>query len=72
MNLDRKFFFSQNEDFETNSIMEQSPSGIATVVARLIIKPHHAKPGTTRTYTCVGKSGVKIVKASSKLKIKIA
>lgn len=46
--------------------MEHSPSGIATVVARLIIKPHHVKPGTTRTFTCVGRSGVKIVKASSK------
>lgn len=56
----------QSSDFETNSIMERSPSGIATVVARLIIKPHHVKPGTSRTFTCVGKSGANIVKASSK------
>lgn len=69
MNLNRKFFVScciQNNDFETNTIMEHSPSGIATVVARLIVKAHHYKPGTTRTYTCVGKSGARIVKESSK------
>lgn len=46
-------------------IMERSPSGIATVVAKLIIKPHHVQSGTKRTYTCVGKSGGKIVKAST-------
>lgn len=47
-------------------IMERSPSGIATVVAKLIIKPHHIpQSGTKRTYTCVGKSGGKIVKAST-------
>lgn len=47
-------------------IMERSPSGIATVVAKLIIKPHHMpQSGTKRTYTCVGKSGGKIVKAST-------
>ena len=46
--------------------MERSPSGIATVVAKLIIKPHHIpQSGTKRTYTCVGKSGGKIVKAST-------
>lgn len=46
--------------------MEKSPSGIATVVARLIVKPHHIPAsGTKRTYTCVGKSGGKIVKAST-------
>ena len=45
--------------------MERSPSGIATVVAKLIVKPHHAKSGTKRTYTCVGKSGGKVVKAST-------
>lgn len=38
---------------------------MATVVARLIIKPHHIKPGTSRTFTCVGRSGAKIVKSSS-------
>lgn len=65
VNINRKIFFSQNNDFELNTIMEHSPSGIATVVARLIIKPHHVKPGTTKTFTCVGKSGAKIVKASS-------
>ncbi|CRK99358.1 CLUMA_CG012565, isoform B [Clunio marinus] len=54
-----------NNDFEMNTIIDQSPSGIATVVARLIIKPHHVKPGTTRTFTCVGKSGAKVVKAST-------
>lgn len=58
---------SQNHDFDSNTIMERSPSGIATVVARLIIKPHHVKPGTSRTFTCVGRSGVKVVKATSKL-----
>lgn len=41
---------------------------MATVVARLIIKPHHYKAGTTRTFTCVGRSGAKVVKASSKSK----
>lgn len=46
-------------------IMEKSPSGIATVVAKLIVKPHHIQSGTKRTYTCVGKSGGKIVKAST-------
>jgi hypothetical protein len=46
--------------------MEKSPTGIATVVARLIIKPHHIPAsGTKRTYTCVGKSGGKVVKAST-------
>jgi hypothetical protein len=46
--------------------MEKSPSGIATVVARLIVKPHHIPAsGTKRTYTCVGKSGGKVVKAST-------
>lgn len=58
---------SQNHDFDSNTIMERSPSGIATVVAKLIIKPHHVKPGTSRTYTCVGRSGMKVVKATSKL-----
>lgn len=66
MNLNEIFLFCQNNDFETNTIMEQSPTGIATVVARLIIKPHHVRAGTKRTYTCVGKSGAKVVKASSK------
>lgn len=69
MNFNRIFdifgIFSQNNDFEINTIVDQSPSGIATVVARLIIKPHHVKPGATKTFTCVGKSGAKIVKASS-------
>lgn len=54
-----------NNDFETNTILEHSPSGIATVVARLIIKPHHYKAGTTKTFTCVGKSGAKLVKEST-------
>lgn len=62
-----KFFRPQNHDFDSNTIMERSPSGIATVVAKLIIKPHHVKPGTSRTYTCVGRSGMKVVKATSKL-----
>lgn len=50
--------------------MEKSPSGIATVVARLIVKPHHIpEHGTKRTstYTCVGRSGGKAVHASSML-----
>lgn len=67
MNFNGKFsfFFLQNNDFETNTIFEHG-SGIATVVARLIIKPHHVKAGTSKTFTCVGKSGAKTVKASSK------
>lgn len=55
----------EDHDFESNSIVETSASGMATVVARLIIKPHHYKPGTTRTFTCVGRSGAKVVKAST-------
>lgn len=59
-------FRSQSDDFETNLIIEKSPSGIATVVAKLIVKPSHIpQSGTKRTYTCVGKSGGKIVKAST-------
>lgn len=46
--------------------MEKSPSGIATVVAKLIVRPHHIPAsGSKRTYTCVGKSGGKIAKAST-------
>ncbi|XP_070491957.1 neural/ectodermal development factor IMP-L2 [Chironomus tepperi] len=55
-----------NDDFETNTIMERSPSGIATVVAKLIVRPQHIpQNGAKRTFTCVGKSGGKIAKAST-------
>lgn len=46
--------------------MEKSPSGIATVVAKLIVRPNHIPSSATkRTYTCVGRSGGKIAKAST-------
>lgn len=59
-------FNSQNDDFETNTIMEKSPTGFGEVVAKLIVHPHHIPAsGTKRTYTCVAKSGGRIVKAST-------
>lgn len=46
--------------------MEKSPSGIATVVAKLIVRPQHIpQNGAKRTFTCVGRSGGKVAKAST-------
>lgn len=59
-----KILPAQNNDFEISTSMNHC-SGVATVVARLIIKPHHVKPGTIKTFTCVGRSGSRTVKASS-------
>lgn len=60
------YFHLQNDDFETNTIMDKSPTGLGEVVAKLIVHPHHIpSSGSKRTYTCVAKSGGKIVKAST-------